>query len=60
MEANRDPGYGATSRMLGEAALCLAADELPARGGILTTASCMGTKLIERLQPAGIRFAVVG
>ncbi len=60
VEANRDPGYGATSRMLGEAALCLAADELPARGGILTTASCMGTKLIDRLQPAGIRFGVGG
>lgn len=58
VDANRDPGYGATCRMLGEAALCLAQDELPARGGILTTASCMGHKLIDRLQPAGVRFSI--
>ena len=60
VDANRDPGYGATCRMLGEAALCLAEDELPARGGILTTASCMGIKLVDRLHPAGIRFSVTG
>jgi short subunit dehydrogenase-like uncharacterized protein len=60
VEANRDPGYGATCRMLGESALSLAQDELPARGGLLTTASCMGLKLIDRLQPAGIRLTVTG
>jgi short subunit dehydrogenase-like uncharacterized protein len=56
--ADRDPGYGATSIMLGEAALSLAQDDLPARGGVLTTASSMGDKLIERLRAAGMTFEV--
>lgn len=35
-----DPGYGATAKMLAESALCLAFDDLPARGGILTRPPC--------------------
>lgn len=54
-----DPGYGETSKMLAESALCLAFDSLPKRSGQLTTAAAMGDALIERLQKAGIRFAVV-
>jgi short subunit dehydrogenase-like uncharacterized protein len=54
----RDPGYGGTAIMLGEAALCLAKDELPARAGVLTPASAMGTKLVERLRAAGMTFRV--
>ncbi|WPB77371.1 saccharopine dehydrogenase NADP-binding domain-containing protein [Archangium violaceum] len=54
--AKQDPGYGATSWMLGESALCLAEDELPERGGLLTPASCMGMKLVERLRAAGMTF----
>jgi short subunit dehydrogenase-like uncharacterized protein len=54
-----DPGYGETSKMLGESALCLARDELPGRGGQLTPAVAMGQELIERLQRAGIKFGVV-
>lgn len=53
-----DPGYGGTAVMLGEAALSLAEDALPARGGVLTTASCMGTALLERLRDAGMTFRV--
>lgn len=55
---DRDPGYGATSRMLGEAAMCLARDvndDMP--GGFLTPASLMAeplTKCLERY--AGITF----
>jgi short subunit dehydrogenase-like uncharacterized protein len=56
--AKRDPGYGATAIMLGEAALCLASGEAPARGGVLTTASCMGMKLVDRLRAAGMTFEV--
>lgn len=56
--ADRDPGYGATSIMLAEAAQSLAEDELPARGGVLTTASCMGLALVERLRGAGMTFEV--
>jgi short subunit dehydrogenase-like uncharacterized protein len=54
-----DPGYGETAKMLAEAALCLAHDELPERSGQLTPAVAMGDKLIERLAAAGIRFEVV-
>ena len=54
-----DPGYGETSRMLAESALCLAFDDLPAGGGVLTPAQAMGNALIERLQRIGIRFDVI-
>jgi short subunit dehydrogenase-like uncharacterized protein len=54
-----DPGYGETSKMLAESALCLARDELPALSGQLTTAVAMGQPLIDRLQRAGIGFRVV-
>jgi short subunit dehydrogenase-like uncharacterized protein len=54
-----DPGYGETSKMLAESALCLAFDDLPKRSGQLTTAVAMGNALIERLQAAGIKFATV-
>jgi short subunit dehydrogenase-like uncharacterized protein len=54
-----DPGYGETSKMLSEAALCLAHDDLPQTAGQVTTAAAMGDALRERLQRAGIRFAVL-
>lgn len=57
--AGGDPGYGETAKMLSESALCLAQDELPDRAGQLTTAVAMGAKLRERLQRAGIAFAVL-
>ena len=53
-----DPGYGETAKMLGEAALCLASDDLPQRGGILTTAVALGQPLITRLRTAGMVFEV--
>ncbi len=55
-----DPGYGATARMLSESAVCLALDgEATAGvGGILTPAACMGMRLVERLERAGIAFGV--
>ena len=57
---DRDPGYGATSRMLGEAALCLAADEPAVGGGIWTPASAMASALLPRLEAhAGLRFTLV-
>lgn len=56
---DRDPGYGATSRMLGEAALALAQDESEIGGGSWTPASALGHALIDRLQShAGITFEV--
>ncbi|QRN98184.1 saccharopine dehydrogenase NADP-binding domain-containing protein [Archangium violaceum] len=56
--AKGDPGYAATARMLAESALCLAFDEVPAKGGVLTPASSMGMKLVERLRRAGMTFEV--
>ena len=55
----RDPGYGATSRMLAQAGLCLAQDELSVGGGIWTTASAMGDALLARLPSVDIHFSVV-
>ncbi|NJN45919.1 MAG: saccharopine dehydrogenase [Candidatus Competibacteraceae bacterium] len=57
--ADRDPGYGATCKMLGESAVCLAkdTDALNVGGGFWTPASSMGTQLIERLKAnAGMTF----
>jgi short subunit dehydrogenase-like uncharacterized protein len=59
MEAPGDPGYAATSVMLGESALCLALDRdrLPDRAGVLTPATAMGTVLAGRLRSAGHTLA---
>jgi short subunit dehydrogenase-like uncharacterized protein len=57
--AGGDPGYGETSKMLAESALCLAHDELPSTAGQLTTAIAMGDALIGRLERAGITFSVL-
>lgn len=54
-----DPGYGETSKMLAESAMCLAFDRLPAKAGQLTTAVAMGDALIKRLKKAGIGFEVL-
>jgi short subunit dehydrogenase-like uncharacterized protein len=54
-----DPGYGETSKMLAESALCLAFDNLPKHAGQLTPAAAMGNALIGRLQKQGIKFALV-
>ena len=58
----RDPGYGSTAVMLSEAALCLLLDDaqLPGEGGILTPATAMGMRLVERLRAAGMTFEVEG
>ena len=60
VEAQGDPGYGATSVMLGQSALCLAldGDRLPDRAGVLTPATAMGTVLADRLRAAGQTFDV--
>lgn len=54
-----DPGYGETSKILAESALCVAHDELPATAGQVTTAQAMGNALIARLEKAGIKFRVL-
>jgi short subunit dehydrogenase-like uncharacterized protein len=57
--AGGDPGYSETSKMISEAALCLAIDDLPETAGQVTTASAMGPALRTRLQAAGITFTVI-
>jgi len=60
VHGDMDPGYGSTSKMLGEAALCLARDELHAPGGVTTPAACMGDALLERLPAhAGVTFQLL-
>ena len=54
-----DPGYGSTSKMLSQAALCLAKDDLPTPGGVLTPSYAMGFRLIERLREQGLTFETV-
>jgi short subunit dehydrogenase-like uncharacterized protein len=54
-----DPGYGETSKMLAQAALCLAHDQLPQTAGQVTPAAAMGDALRRRLERAGIRFRVI-
>jgi short subunit dehydrogenase-like uncharacterized protein len=55
-----DPGYGSTSKMLGEAAVSLAMDPPSCDGGFWTPASAMGESLINRLQAsAGLDFSLV-
>jgi short subunit dehydrogenase-like uncharacterized protein len=57
---DRDPGYGSTSKMLAESAVCLAKDDLPAAAGVLTPAAAMGDALLRRLRNnAGLSFDIV-
>tara|TARA_B110000881_G_scaffold203120_1_gene203592 strand:- start:91 stop:1308 length:1218 start_codon:yes stop_codon:yes gene_type:complete len=52
-----DPGYGSTSKMLAESAVCLAKDKLSNTSGILTPSLAMGDALLKRLEKnAGLRF----
>lgn len=52
-----DPGYGSTSKMIAESAVCLVKECDDLKGGIYTSASSMGTKLIKRLEDnAGLTF----
>jgi short subunit dehydrogenase-like uncharacterized protein len=56
--ASGDPGYAATSVMLSQAALCLACDQLPPAGGVLTPATAMNGALTGRLRDKGFTFEV--
>jgi short subunit dehydrogenase-like uncharacterized protein len=58
VRGDRDPGYGSTSRMLAESAVCLAKDPLDVGGGLWTPASAMGEALLARLPRAGVTFEI--
>lgn len=56
---DRDPGYGSTAKMLGQAAACLALDSPRSRthGGFWTPATIFGDRLVERLTAhSGLTF----
>ena len=56
---DRDPGYGSTSKMLAESAICLAKNNLQTGGGCWTPASAMGAVLRERMiKNAGLTFEI--
>jgi short subunit dehydrogenase-like uncharacterized protein len=55
-----DPGYGSTSKMIAESALCLVQDCEDLSGGMYTPAPAMGDKLIKRLtKNAGLTFDIL-
>ena len=55
-----DPGYGSTSKMITESAICLVQDCPNLKGGIYTPAPAMGEKLIKRLtDKAGLTFDII-
>ena len=58
VKGDRDPGYGSTSKMIAECAICLR--EMPEiEAGIWTPGAAMGNRLIRRLvDRAGITFEV--
>jgi short subunit dehydrogenase-like uncharacterized protein len=56
---DRDPGYGSTSKMLSESAICLAKDDIAVGGGFWTPASAMGDLLRQRMiENAGLTFEI--
>jgi short subunit dehydrogenase-like uncharacterized protein len=58
---DRDPGYGSTAKMLGEAAACLAFDvqKTERTGGFWTPSVIFGERLLSRLvSRAGLTFEI--
>ena len=59
VKGDKDPGYGSTSKMIAESALCLAQDNIKRGGGVWTPGALMGKKLVKRLEEkAGLSFTV--
>jgi short subunit dehydrogenase-like uncharacterized protein len=59
VSGDRDPGYGSTSKMLSESAICLAKNSLPVGGGFWTPSTAMGEALFHRLTAnAGLTFSL--
>jgi short subunit dehydrogenase-like uncharacterized protein len=56
VKGDRDPGYGSTSKMIAEAALCLVRD-VAGDGGVWTAGALMAEPLVARLKAnAGLTF----
>lgn len=55
-----DPGYGSTSKMIAECALCLTDEAADLPGGVWTPAAAYGMAIVERLRAnAGMTFDVM-
>ncbi|MDM7955301.1 trans-acting enoyl reductase family protein [Blastomonas sp.] len=58
VKGDKDPGYGSTSKMIAESALCLVQDVPEGDGGIVTPGAVLGEHLVKRLEAkAGLSFA---
>jgi short subunit dehydrogenase-like uncharacterized protein len=61
VKGDRDPGYGSTSKIISECAVCLLRDAPDVPAGIWTPGAAMGDRLIKRLvDNAGLTFEVEG
>src|SRR6516162_2754532 len=59
VKGDRDPGYGSTSKMMSECAICLLRDTPDVPGGFWTPGAAMRHRLIKRLvDHAGLTFQV--
>src|SRR6478672_11931418 len=59
VKGDRDPGYGSTSKMIAECAICLLRDTPDVPAGIWTPGAAMQHRLIKRLvDHAGLTFQV--
>jgi short subunit dehydrogenase-like uncharacterized protein len=59
VKGDRDPGYGSTSKMISECAICLLRDTPDVPAGFWTPGAAMQHKLIKRLvDHAGLTFTV--
>ncbi|HMM91851.1 saccharopine dehydrogenase family protein [Bradyrhizobium sp.] len=59
VKGDRDPGYGSTSKMISECAICLLRDTPDVPAGFWTPGAAMQHKLIKRLvDNAGLTFTV--
>jgi len=59
VKGDRDPGYGSTSKMISECAICLLRDTPDVPAGFWTPGAAMQHRLIKRLvDNAGLTFAV--
>lgn len=57
VKGDRDPGYGSTSKMIAESAVCLVRDRPESAGGFWTPGALMPAPLLSRLEAnAGLRF----
>src|SRR3984957_2865749 len=59
VKGDRDPGYGSTSKIISECAICLSRDTPDVPAGFWTPGAAMQHRLIKRLsENAGLTFAV--